>query len=704
MKKLCLALVCGFALSVAVVAQDNVSGILNKEFNATAIGKVDDLLGALLGGGFKLSDLGPLAAGLSAKGKGQIVSMRVTKDTDREMEVDIVYKDADISSGKLLIAEFAGDKKNALPIALVGAAPKLTTAAGTVHMAFHLNDSAPMGVEFKSKFMLAKIVQEDAKDKVDTAGVFKVAKKFLAKLTGETYVVDITPTALGAIPASDPAGGAPPPPKIFRPEIMSKMILAQPSIFRAGGAASVIQPRVDPTPKATGTLRISDTAKLRALTTISAAQGLPKDVADKGGKGPSSTKYRLFDLLNAAPGTGLTAEKITTINADVYMDANPASGIFYYLPARYVLFWDVDNGYALRMIYGAARPDGSNDVSITARLTSAIDPAEISFVRGLLQKGLPAGKFKELRPFPFNGSPGFSMKDDLKRFNIAADKISVSAISDIAGEVDLSFTTDVVTKENIEATLTQGLGLTGTATYTSAGEGDGFSVLIPVQIKITDPHTFGTRYWHRADLMQNTAPFPIKLKYLHFLTIGSDGTPTIYSYDLKNTELPPKSKARIADAAIQGWLDGKSLKSWADYGVVENYPEGVDAAKSQWTGGVANMTTAKVQIVTLTPFTDPGGIARIMVDVKSKYFDSKNRAEQIKSGSISADNQTIEIGPVYLVDRRADEVAKPGDPLFSYRYTIIKADGTALGPTPWTDGDRMELFLGKAQLKSLLGG
>jgi hypothetical protein len=509
------------------------------------------------------------------------------------------------------------------------------------------------------------------------------------------HPVAFIPTPVEAAPRAQPADSR-------------MMVLSPPAARMATPVTTATTSPAVATMKMTdvSAVRMSQISNLKVLQPVSDAQGLPPAVTDKGGKGPSSDVFPLFTSLRAAPDAQLSAGDLTTISSDLYRDSNPASGIFYYLPARYVLYWDADNGYGLRMLYGtSAQPGSSASVTISARLTAAIDAAEVQLLSNLLHAALK-DNFKELRPFPFSGSPAFSLKDDLRQFNVPAEKISIAAISDIAGDVDLSITTDTVTKENIETTLTQGLGLTGTATFTSAAASgaQGFSRTIPVQVRITDPRSFGTRRWRRDETARNNTPFPLKLKYLNFLTVGADGTPTVYSYDLQNTQIPPLAQVRIASSPVAGWLDGSALKMWISFGVQENYPDGVAMAKQQWTMGVDSLSTAALSFTSLTPFADPGGIARILIDVRSKYFDSQARSAEIKTAALTRDNDTAQVGPVFLINRSGDQISRPGDPLFAYRLSLVKSDGTVMGPGDWSDGDRLETFIGSVQLRPFLGG
>src|SRR5690606_2973827 len=102
------------------------------------------------------------------------------------------------------------------------------------------------------------------------------------------------------------------------------------------------------------------------------------------GRGPGSNYIRLFDGIEMEPG--VTERSLTNLHPNIYEDENPSSGLFYYLPAGYSLYWDPDSGYALRVLYGAAATeDAANNVSIAAKLTTGISSNDVALARAMLQ-------------------------------------------------------------------------------------------------------------------------------------------------------------------------------------------------------------------------------------------------------------------------------------------------------------------------------
>jgi len=517
-------------------------------------------------------------------------------------------------------------------------------------------------------------------------------------------IVDAVPVAVAAIPDSEPAhSGSTPIPVLIRPEVIRNipavalpmhafplestkrsMVAAQPLALQQNPAFRVALP--------------PPIAEARPLGSVDQAVGLPKAVTDKNGRGPSNRPLPWFDNIRAPQGLSLTAAKLTTIDPTVYQDANAESGIFYYLPARYVIAWDPDNGHALRITYGTAVGD-RQPVYLAARLSAGIDSSEVTLVRNLLQAQLRAANipFSDLRPLPLKEAPVVSFKGELGQFDVPADKVAVTAMSDIASEFDVSLVTDPVTTAVLQTTLTEGLGLPGSVAIVAAGP-DGFARTIPATLRVPDVRSYPVIGWKRGTLIRNRTEFPLIVRNLHFLTIGPDGVPTVYSYAFTDAVIPSRAQLRIRDAAVRSWLD-RALKSWVEYAVREDDSTG--RSKIQNDVIPPPQVGAQLSFSTLTMFAD-NTLARLIVDVRSKYFHPRDHTPKIKTQQFQKDNEAATVGPVFLGDRSPDDIDRPGDPLFEYRLTAVRPDGSSVGPGSWVVGTRLEVFLGQAQVKALL--
>lgn len=424
---------------------------------------------------------------------------------------------------------------------------------------------------------------------------------------------------------------------------------------------------------------------------------LPEDVTKYAGKGPSTTALSLSDI---ASDVNVGPEEIFPFL--IYQDANPQSGLYYYLPRGYHLAWDEGTGYAFRVLYGAQAGEANpNTVYVSARLTAGISSADLALAEKLVErawrKEYPQGKFGGLKGFPISG-----MKPELngEAYNIPKDKLVVNGSMDLTGTIDLSFTTDPVTKENIQAVLTQGLGLTGSVLMLSASAADAprLEARVPLSIRLADRSSFGTRAFTRSAPFRNTSPYPMRLKYLHALMEESPGR--VYSYALGDRLVPAAATGQIDASQVREWLDGAALKMWIEYA-----PAGDETAHKrvmdQVTGGVSNVAQTEIAFRTLAPLADTGA-ALIVVTLTSRYLDPKAQVEKTVTLELNKDNETFRVKPVFLVNRQLDE-DKPGDPLFKYRLTVVKPDGSSKDGQEWIPSSKKTIFIGAAQIKPLLG-
>lgn len=668
-----LFLLLSFVSALAAWAQQsdpaNHSGLRGRTLTKHQTGNVlNDVAAAALSGDRSSLDPKDLLRGLlgsqiakttqPAAPKGNIVSARVVEDRDRSLVLEIAFSGIDASAAKVLVAEVRDTRGKPQPI--VADPASITVAEGSVSLELRVGDSVGEGKTLESKTLALRIAAGANALQNDAIATFALPKRWAVPVRPENIVVEVTPLAVGAIPASDPNEGLAPPPLLFNPTILQQ--IRTPHLTTWGDANVRVPPPANDTTPA----------------------------------GPAPQPLDFISTIRQAPGLALDAEALTNVHPKLFRDANPKSGIFYYAPARYNLAWDKTNGYGLRVVYGTSA-DGAGKVVITARLASGLNTNEIELLRSLLRTSL-GSDFKELRPLPHGGAPAVAMRS-LGHYDIPSDKVAITGLAYLGGPAELSFTTDTITKENIETALTSGSGLSGDVTFAAAArEGaEGINVNVPLNVSIVSPHTFGIAYWRAGAGFRNETPFPAKLHYLHFLTIGNDGVPTVYSYSLGDAEVLPRSRANFADANVAPWLAARALRGWIEYSVVSDYEAGVQVARGQWTRGAGEASSGKLTITSLRPFAESQGLARIVVDIRSRYFDSRAQHVSMQSVTLTQDDQSIDVAPFFAPPDARDE------PLFEYTLRIVKADGTTAGPTTSAVVTTADLFVGSSQLRALLG-
>lgn len=431
--------------------------------------------------------------------------------------------------------------------------------------------------------------------------------------------------------------------------------------------------------------------------------GVKKEDADRGAQGPGPSRIDLLEGLRSE--VPLAFDAILNLRTEVFQDRNPASGVFYYLPNAYRLEWDPDAGYGMRMLYAAATEEGAaGDVLMATRLSSGVTTREASLAHKLLQAykarhGTPA-QVRQVRPLPLAGPPAMSLAGGLaNQFAIPAETISINAISDALGAVDVSWITDPITKENIQIALTEDVGLNGVVAFEAAG-GQLAPVGVPVEVKLAEPGTFGQLAWDR-DGWRNRTPYPVHLTNLHALMIQNN-VPIIYSWKLGDVEVPSEARLEWDASSVPRWLDTKAERMWVDYRVERDCRPCDEAVMAAITSGVTAATPSQLTFRTLTPLADTGAV-EVGVRVRSRYFHPRNR-ELVTQPllPLTADMQEFTTGPVYLVDRQPGEEVQ-GDPLFEYQLELLMPDGRSHRGQEWIPVHDLRVNVGSFQVEEALG-
>ena len=112
------------------------------------------------------------------------------------------------------------------------------------------------------------------------------------------------------------------------------------------------------------------------------------------------------------------------------------------------------------------------------------------------------------------------------------------------------------------------------------------------------------------------------------------------------------------------------------------------------TGGVTSIAAEQITFHTITPLADAGGY-EITAQVRSKYFDPKDRGELRKSIVLKADNQDFILKPIYNVSR------PDGEPLFDYLLELAMPDGTIHTGTRGSRSDSLRVLIGTRAARTI---
>ncbi len=428
--------------------------------------------------------------------------------------------------------------------------------------------------------------------------------------------------------------------------------------------------------------------------------GVKPEDAQKGAQGPAPAPIELLEGLRAED-IGLNPALLLSMASSVYPDKNAASAVFYYYPRAYHLEWTPESGHALRILYGAATTAGAaGDVLMAAQLQSGLDFSEVQLATDLLnayrRRNGAAGTPAVLRPLPVEkDGVDVSLAAVLGQYSIAKEKIAITGLSDVLGQIDVSWVTDPVTKENLQIALAQDVGVNGTIAFTATG--GALEPQVPISIQLADRDSFGRVRWNRSDGYRNQTPYPVRLRYLHALVIDPrSNLPILYSWSLGNTEVAPGSRVEWDAGRVPSWIDNEAKRVWVDYGVVGGCEPCDRRVLDAITGGVTSIAAEQITFHTITPLADVGA-HEVTAIVRSKYFDPKDRGVLQRSVILSADNQDFAVKPIY------SGAVGPGDPVFEYRLEIAMPDGSAYKGTRWIASDSLRVLIGRSQLEQSIG-
>src|SRR5262245_29728731 len=256
------------------------------------------------------------------------------------------------------------------------------------------------------------------------------------------------------------------------------------------------------TPITKGTATSSPPTK-GVLPSHSFVFGLTPEETQRSAKGPAALPLRPFGEVRTED-IDLDLNRVLNLFPEIYPDQEPKSEIFYFLPNSYVLEWDALEGYELRTVYSAGTGTAPGQVLMAARLDAGIGPRDVEIAAKIVKSyALAHGlSFKELRALPID-TLSISISDDLGRYNIPSDHVAVHGLSDILGQLDVSWVTDERTKDFIREALVQDVGINGGVIYSATGGALG-PRLVPIRMLLGDYSTFGPLPWDRTGLKNPT--------------------------------------------------------------------------------------------------------------------------------------------------------------------------------------------------------
>lgn len=679
-----LFLAVGPALTTSQAAQGSLEGKELTLANEARSG-LESVAGSLLGGALN----------------GRLTHVVIDQDQERNLTVRVSYEGFEGANlwGELLNA----DGRRQLGIAM-GDPVTLPDAASDVMLTFR----AEPGAAPTPSALLRISVAASQRRTASYVRTYRLGKEWSApEISGENFSITITPRPIGrtADLGSSPSSAMP---------SATARVAPTPNAGSAPPAgAQTPSPFMSPSRSAAAAARSMTGARPMSVASKAAMQALPpgRNIkisssfyglnttdANNGALGPAALPVRPFNEVHTED-IGLDLTKVLNVFPEVYQDQHPSSGIFYFLPHAYGLEWNETDGYAFRTIYSAATGGAPGQVMMAARLGAGLDARDLAITAKIVRAYAEAHQmpFAEVRPLPID-TLAISLSDDLGRYSIPADRVSVHGLSDITGALEVSWVTDERTKDFIQEALLENVGISGSVRFAPTGHGLGTRV-IPALMQLADESTFGPFRWERTGC-KNVTPYPVVLKYLHALRfVGA--TPVVSSWSLGDARIPSGGQVRWSSSGIPFWLDAQAEKMWIDYAVDRGCRACGTNAIAALTGGVSTAGGAQITFHSLTPLAETGA-HDVQLEVRSRYFDPRGEELQVRSIVVDADEKDFLVGPLFLGQRSG--AGAEGGSFFEYRVSLTMKDGDVFaGSAAWIPGDALRVPIGRRQLERSLG-
>lgn len=688
-------LVWGLSSPPAAQSQ-NFSGLLDKELTVVEDleSEVAGLLGRVLGAGEQ---------------EGEIEKVVVTDD--RERSLTILISLSGFAAADLHGSILDSDKEEISSIAPVKVGIDSTTSEA--EMVFALAENLPEGTSLESMYVKLELTRPGRR-LVGKSVLYLAQKRWQVAISAENVIVEVVADPLGdsgdpslagefqpsgAAEAGTPAAAdtiavRPLMTPVRRLEPAAAARPDTPTVRRATQPqAAVLQASIRPE-----TFRLVRMAQLKV--------GLTEAQREKNAQGPSSRPINLLSLKHG--GEAFSVQELNSVlglDSRVYPDKNENSGIFYFIPSAYRLVWDREGGYGLNVFFRTAEAEGeAGEVQMSARLTAAVGVEGLKIARQLVEAwaGRNGRKFESLDPMPLKNSElHVSLSDDLGRlYDIPEDKIGVQSASQLLSDLEVEWVTDDVTANDMMVVLKE-RGISGRVEI--EGEGDVGRLMIPIDISLTGSGTYQPFAWERGGQWRNATVFPLRLRYVHALLLGSDNQPSILSWDLGRESVPPQAQFRIADSAIAPWQEQAALRIWVDYGVDSECESCAQQALDAIRGGSTALARDWISFRTLRPLSDLDAYM-ITVRVRSRYFHPRGEEYRtLDELELLEDDSSYEVGPIYLPpEYERGEL----DELFQYQLMVVMPDGTVhpeSGDPGWISSNRLRVPIGSAQVRQSVG-
>ncbi|HSL17295.1 MAG TPA: hypothetical protein VLB51_05250 [Methylomirabilota bacterium] len=421
------------------------------------------------------------------------------------------------------------------------------------------------------------------------------------------------------------------------------------------------------------------------MTQIEAADAQLDEVADRNGWGPMLPALNLASVgvEQIDEFDGVSLRDLCRYSLEVYPDANPDSRIFYYRPQAFALKFDPPD-YFMSVEYGAG-DDGGANVIIQAQLTPGADRTDLEVLEALLRSYLKERGQQVSEPFLL--PLPVTYEADFRLQNWRIDEVTVNGVDPDTGEIQLTLSADVPTKELVVSTLGNANGINGSIRLNpiiiDPDRQNLTSLQAPVaRIKLPDNLGGPSMRWRPPSSgvqseFTNSWPFELRLDYLTYLIRNSDGSLRMGGWSLGGAVLGPGDTARVSTLKLNRELVSDDVVIATFVGDLQRDDDTVRRVVADCTGGVGALPVRRLAVEALDPGSlfDQYSIHKLVVEVRSAHFDPDGRVVESRSYDLDDSDERVLTDPLHLWDDAGD--------LYHYRIVVITRDGAVHGDRTW---------------------
>jgi hypothetical protein len=347
---------------------------------------------------------------------------------------------------------------------------------------------------------------------------------------------------------------------------------------------------------------------------------------------------------------------------------------------------------------------------MAARLQSGIDTRELDVVRELVRAYVRRHakereiRFDTLLPFALAGTTDVSLFGGAQNeFTIPEDQVSVQGASELLGAIDVSWAADQRRLLNVESLLRTKAGIHGQIGLVGAGSAK-LARAIPISIDVASPRTFGRIAFDREAGFRNATRYPLRFRTLHALVLARkskgrvrEGDPIVYSWDLRDTRVPAGATVAWEADEVPEWLDSRALLRWIDYSV-EGKCEACDALVFD-EKFIPSAGATRPVVMTASDVFAATGAARLAVRIRSIHLTPSRELAALPQVLFTEDGAPKTVARLFVSET---ELASD-EPIYEYQLELTLPDGRSFAGSGWTPTRNLDLLLGSASVRQLVG-